>query len=49
MTSMATPPPEATTFPKEDKPQLPPSPNGFNIGDKGYVFFVIAYVSPTCL
>lgn len=35
MTSMATPPPEATTFPKEDKPQLPPSPNGFNIGDKG--------------
>ena len=38
---MATPPPEAAPVPKEEKPQLPPSPNGISsvdVGRKEYVY-----------
>lgn len=44
---MATPPAEAPSIQKEEKPQLPPSPNGISSPDvvTGYVF---TFASPCC-
>lgn len=42
VTSMATPPPEAPSLLKEEKPQLPASPNGAPVEESDHRAYVIS-------